>query len=705
MSQAGFTPISLYYSTTAAAAPSAVNLTNGELALNITDGKLFYKDNGGSVQVLATAAGASGDVVGPGSSTDNALVRFDGTTGKLVQSSVGVLSDAGVLTGLTGLTSSGSITFSGLTSGRLTYAGTGGLLQDSANLTFDGTTLSVASSNNATSLYFANSSSTIADTTTQLFERTYTPSGSISTIGVGTLNFKAKSTNGVTHTVANIAITATSLSSASTQSIGTIRLNTYATSSDTLAASLRINSGQIGLDADGSGTEFLFTSSTFLPPSTGAYDLGSTTRNWNNFYASGAVTLSGGTANGVAYLNGSKVLTTGSALVFTGTNLGVGTTNPINQFVVSNSGAAGFEIVPTGGVASGPAIYAYNRNTSAWIPLTSFADYHAWNYSGTSEGMRLTSTGLGIGTSSPTQKLTVLVADAAQSTSFQATNGRIRFRPYVDATSGSIIDATNTTESAYSPLSLTGSTIRLTGGGGTGAIIDSAGNLGLGVTPSAWGGGYKGLQVTAGASLGSNGANSLVLGQNWYYNGSNDLYITSNAASAYQQVNGAHKWNTAPSGTAGNAISFTQAMTLDASGNLLIGRTTGTGANLDVYESASNDATIRVGNSQNAVTTAFGKQGSSSYGATSAGEAFLYAEGNLSIMADTDTGVIKFSAGGNTERARIDSVGNLIQTVNTTAATLTTNQTLTFSIVNDSLLRISVRGSDGTTRTATLALA
>lgn len=141
MSQAGYTPIQLYYSTTAAATPSAGNLANGELAVNITDGKLFYKDNGGVVRVLATAAGSAGDVVGPGSSTDNALVRFDGTTGKLVQNSVGVLSDAGVLTGLTGLTSSGSITFSGLTSGRVTYAGTGGLLQDSANLTFDGTTL------------------------------------------------------------------------------------------------------------------------------------------------------------------------------------------------------------------------------------------------------------------------------------------------------------------------------------------------------------------------------------------------------------------------------------------------------------------------------------------------------------------------------------------------------------------------------------
>ena len=40
--------------------------------------------------------------------------------------------------------------------------------------------------------------------------------------------------------------------------------------------------------------------------------------------ASGAVTLSGGTANSIPYLNGSKVLTTGSALTFDGTNLGVG---------------------------------------------------------------------------------------------------------------------------------------------------------------------------------------------------------------------------------------------------------------------------------------------------------------------------------------------------------------------------------------------
>lgn len=54
MSQVGYTPIQLYSSTTAAAVPLAANLAQGELAINVTDGKLFYKDNGGVVQVLAT---------------------------------------------------------------------------------------------------------------------------------------------------------------------------------------------------------------------------------------------------------------------------------------------------------------------------------------------------------------------------------------------------------------------------------------------------------------------------------------------------------------------------------------------------------------------------------------------------------------------------------------------------------------------------
>ena len=53
MAQTGYTPISLYYSATAGHVPLPANLINGELAVNIADGKLFYKDSGGTVQVLA----------------------------------------------------------------------------------------------------------------------------------------------------------------------------------------------------------------------------------------------------------------------------------------------------------------------------------------------------------------------------------------------------------------------------------------------------------------------------------------------------------------------------------------------------------------------------------------------------------------------------------------------------------------------------
>jgi hypothetical protein len=57
---------------------------------------------------------------------------------------------------------------------------------------------------------------------------------------------------------------------------------------------------------------------------------------------------------------------------------------------------------------------------------------------------------------------------------------------------------------------------------------------------------------------------------NAYYNGGY-VYASSNPASYYQQSSGNHTWYNAPSGTAGNAITFTQAMTLNASGNLILG--------------------------------------------------------------------------------------------------------------------------------------
>ena len=148
MAQSGFTPIKLYLSTTAAATPTAANLEPGELALNNNDGKLFYEDSSGVVQVIATKAGASGDVVGPASATANAIPSFDGTTGKLIKDnsgatiSAGVITATGVSTGQVDITAQGDLRLQDTTGGQYVALQAPGTIATSYTLTLpvdDGT--------------------------------------------------------------------------------------------------------------------------------------------------------------------------------------------------------------------------------------------------------------------------------------------------------------------------------------------------------------------------------------------------------------------------------------------------------------------------------------------------------------------------------------------------------------------------------------
>jgi hypothetical protein len=132
-------------------------------------------------------------------------------------------------------------------------------------------------------------------------------------------------------------------------------------------------------------------------------------------------------------------------------------------------------------------------------------------------------------------------------------------------------------------------------------------------------------------------------------------------------------------------------MTLDASGNLTLGQTSSAlqsgGTGITLYGASASELKFL-----NSTTGQAATDGTA-----------LVTSGSDFVINNREAGAITFGT-SNIERARIDSSGNLIQTVNTTAATLATNGTLTFSIVDNSTLRISVRGSDGTTRTATVAL-
>ena len=153
-------------------------------------------------------------------------------------------------------------------------------------------------------------------------------------------------------------------------------------------------------------------------------------------------------------------------------------------------------------------------------------------------------------------------------------------------------------------------------------VTTTAGNVGIGVTPSAWAT-LKSLDIASGASFASHGASGVPVAYvtaNTYYDGSNWIYKGSDAVARYD-VNAnstpSHVWWIAPSGTAGNTVTFTQAMTLDAGGNLLVGTTVTDPRNLTsgsgcairantnaAFEYASSDASSAFINNTNSASGA-----------------------------------------------------------------------------------------------------
>jgi len=121
MSATNFTPIQLYRSTTAAAVPLAANLAAGELAINITDGKLYYND-GGVVKLLASNAATT--VVNTLSFGTTGLTPSTATSGAVTVAGTLVVGNGG-----TGLTT--------ITAGRILFGAGTSALGNSANLFFD----------------------------------------------------------------------------------------------------------------------------------------------------------------------------------------------------------------------------------------------------------------------------------------------------------------------------------------------------------------------------------------------------------------------------------------------------------------------------------------------------------------------------------------------------------------------------------------
>jgi hypothetical protein len=307
-------------------------------------------------------------------------------------------------------------------------------------------------------------------------------------------------------------------------------------------------------------------------------------------------------------------------LVFdNGTNVGINEATPSEgKLVINNPNGS------TNNGSTGNTLYLKAQTANANLIRFSGAiatdlifgrfgnqDSFSFGTTGGSEWMRLTSTGLGIGTTSPSEKLTVNGTVGLQN------SGTLSWGIYANSSNNLVFQRSGIAD-------------RMT--------LNSDGNLGLGVVPSAWASNRRAFQIGSYSSI-VDVAGYTIFGNNTYHNGTNNYYLNNGGASEYYMQGGQHIWNIAASGTAGNAISFTQAMTLDASGNLQLGTTTGTSR-----------ATIAVANAVSTARTAL----------------VLTDENQASLSFVLHTELARINTGGsddlafgtnNTERLRITSGG------------------------------------------------
>ncbi|CAB4143843.1 hypothetical protein UFOVP463_1, partial [uncultured Caudovirales phage] len=226
----------------------------------------------------------------------------------------------------------------------------------------------------------------------------------------------------------------------------------------------------------------------------------------------------------------------------------------------------------TGTGTSGQVAY-FNGTTS----ITSEADFF-WDS---------TNNRLGIGTNDPQSSIHIIEPTAA----------RIRLR--TGATGAALVDFYNDTTArwsigvdnnqTYGKLEnrvLSVDAIRFYDSSNNVVLVPTSGVVGVGITPSAWISTVKALQINGGSMYASTNYN--FIGNNVVYSSTGDKYINIGYATAYGQTSGEHRWYIAPEGVAaGDAITFTRPMTINTSGNLLVGTEVSTNHKLTVYNATS----------------------------------------------------------------------------------------------------------------------
>ena len=418
------------------------------------------------------------------------------------------------------------------------------------------------------------------------------------------------------------------------------------------------NGGSVlAFGAQGSLTGYVYadSSSNVEINSTSGYTQLSTSGGTARLTSSGVLTLSanptlsGGTANGVLYLNGSKVATSGSALTFNGTSFGVGSSS------YGDAGTIGLSVGVAGSTAGGLQLWASSSQEHyiQWGDSTTGSATYAGaiSYSHTSdfmrfwvnstEQMRLTSTGLGIGTSSPSAPVEIVYAASGQQVAqrwrsgagnvygldFVGNNADNGWGQIATYASGYLYWGVSATNGAYTEQ------MRLT-------------STGLGIGTSS-----PGQKLEVAGTIKSTAANGLLL-QNSTSTGANYIRMIDSVQSSYfgqedstGSTFGLTAYSTIIYGNAAYPMIFAtngvERCRIDASGNLGIG-TSSPAYKLDVVGNAGVARIQSTGAGQNAQLNL-----QSTVATWSVGQ-------NITL---TSTGALEFYNGAT--RAVIDSSGNV----------------------------------------------
>ena len=314
------------------------------------------------------------------------------------------------------------------------------------------------------------------------------------------------------------------------------------------------------------------------------------TINGTTTFANANPTLTAGTANGVTYLNGSKVLTSGSALVFDGANLGLGVTPSASSVKTFEIGAVGLGLT--------------NRSAGK-IALLQNAYFNS--------GFKYAVSGM-------------------TTAMYEVDNGTHYWYNAPSGTAGNAISFTNS------------------------MLLDTSGNLGLGLTPSGSWGTQAFILGKSGASnptypfITSTDSQAVFVGSNSYWDGTNfkAQFGGAGVVAMHQKFNfNAITWHTAPAVSTGTTQTFTQAMTLDANGNLGIA-TTSPATKLHVAGEITTSSGVIGSTTTGSVYFAGGSSANNGAGILLNGGSHPF-----------DPNLMLFRSAG-TERARIDASGNLL---------------------------------------------